>query len=169
MLLRLFDRSDYARRADCGPAAWHRNCVRSSVTSCSTRPLKKASIPTSSVGIVGGTLKNHAVVGHLRSEILVVQSAQNGGPQPTHEITRGDLAHVSLPFEILRASTVGEIDAAFADFAQKPRQTCLSNLFNICLHKCFPLGFGVTFLVLKIAVKKANVGRSVKSTINSIF
>src|SRR5215510_1636358 len=49
------------------------------------------------------------------------------------------------------------------------RLTCLSNLFNVRLHKYFPLGFGVTFLVLKIAVKKANVGRPVKSTINSIF
>ena len=49
------------------------------------------------------------------------------------------------------------------------RLTCLSHLFNVRLHKCFPLGFGVTFLVLKIAVKKANVGRPVKSTINSIF
>src|SRR6516225_2812928 len=43
------------------------------------------------------------------------------------------------------------------------------SFFHVRLHKCFPLGFGATFFVLKIAVKEANVSRPMKPAINSIL
>jgi hypothetical protein len=45
----------------------------------------------------------------------------------------------------------------------------LWSIFHVRLHKFVPLGFWVAFLVLKVAVKKANVGGPVKPAVNSIL